>query len=509
MDIERIGTKYEKALEIKTGAKYAEALQAELAKSEWKDKLTTAREAINSITSSSDFDKARKQLEVLFEQIYEKITAPGLDAFINWVAEHTKNQDNVSKLRQFVKDNYETYSSSIDAILSAMEDLPQEDEKHLFDSLLTNFNKKLKTDVSNFVNSPDKFENNIDGFLDLLKSEYAGVSTITELSYTQVGDLYTEEQKVLPNIAFYDEIIKYAITKGQSLNPVDDTEKGKELHIIISKRIKSVKSCVPSLIKSGIADSDDTDLKDLFKRYYKEMFIGDGHLDTILSSYLAKSWNPLQEKYEKIQEFYEQKEKTFKESEWAGFDKGPDLTALCNDYRSVRLGNVLASIPSMKLEEIAPKINSCHKKIEDLLKKESATCDSVKGYFEDFVETYNDKKSMLDKILAKHSELKELYDEIYGQGKALTTIENGIQTISEIGVFLEALEDGTIFDMIEDMKRIKTLFLEIIQKSGMEEEINWLNGLNSPSIDETSFKPDFLLKLIKDKLITLSFERQF
>ena len=149
------------------------------------------------------------------------------------------------------------------------------------------------------------------------------------------------------------------------------------------------------------------------------------------------------------------------------------------------------------------------KKIEDLLKKESATCDSVKGYFEDFVETYNDKKSMLDKILAKHSELKELYDEIYGQGKALTTIENGIQTISEIGVFLEALEDGTIFDMIEDMKKIKTLFLEIIQKSGMEEEINWLNGLNSPSIDETSFKPDFLLKLIKDKLITLSFERQF
>jgi hypothetical protein len=509
MDIERIGTKYEKALEIKTGVKYAEALQTELAKSEWKDKLSAAREAINSITSSSDFDKARKQLEALFDQIYEKITAPGLDAFISWVNEHTKNQDNVNKLRQFVKDNYETYSSSIDAISSAMENLPQEDEKHLFDSLLTNFNKKLKTDVSTFVNSPDKFENNIEGFLDLLKSEYAGISTITELSYTKVEDLYTKEQKALPNIAFYNEIMNYAIRKGQSLNPVDDTEKGKELHIIISKRIKSITSCIAALIKSGIADLEDTELKDLFKRYYKEMFIGDGHLDTILSSYLTKTWNPLQEKYEKIQAFYELKEKNFKESDWDGFDKASDLTALCNDYRSVRLGNVLSSLASMKLEEIASKINSCHKKIDDLLKKESTTCDSVKDYFEDFVETYNDKKSMLDKILAKHSELKELYDEIYGQGKALTTIENGIQTISAVGVFLDALEDGTIFDMIDDMKKIKRLFVQIIQQSGMEKEINWLNSLSSTSIDETSFNSDYLLKLIKDKLITISFEKQF
>lgn len=510
MDIEKIGTKYEKALEIKTSAKYAAALQAELAKSEWKDKLTATREAISSITSSGDFDKARKQLEVLFDQIYEKITAPGLDAFISWVDEHTKNQDHISKLRQFIKSNYETYSSSIDAILSAMEDLPQEDEKHLFDTLLTNFNRKLKTKVSDFVNSPDKFENNIDDFLSLLNSEYVGISTILELSYVKVEDLYTDEQKALPYIAFYEDIIKHAIGKGQSLNPINDAEKDNYFHVIISKRIKSIKTCIISLIRTGIAESEDEGLKDLFKRYRKDMFSGDGQpLDTILSSYITKSWTPLQEKYEKIKEFYEQKEKIFNEEDWIGFDKASDLTALCNEYHSVRLVNVLGSLASMKLEDVAQKINSCYKKIDDLLKKESTTCDSIKEYFEDFIETYNEKKPMLTKIIAKHCELNELYDKIYGQGKALTTIENGIQTISVEGSFLGALEDGTIFEMIDAMKNIKNLFLQIIQQSGMEKEINWLNSLNSTSIDENNFNSDFLLSLIKDKLITLSFERQF
>ena len=42
------------------------------------------------------------------------MTAPGLDAFVSWVEEHTKNnENNIAKLRDFLKGNYETYSSWI------------------------------------------------------------------------------------------------------------------------------------------------------------------------------------------------------------------------------------------------------------------------------------------------------------------------------------------------------------------------------------------------------------
>ena len=173
MSLDKISIQYNKALELKKDAKYATALKAELSKPEWKQQFDAIDERLAVVGSKNDFDKCFKQLVDLFDQIYEKITAPGLDAFIGWIEEHTKNNDeNIKKLRAFLKKDYESYSSSIDDILSSIAELPQEDEKHLFDTMISDFNKKLKKDVSKFVNAPDKFENNIADFLSNLTNEY-------------------------------------------------------------------------------------------------------------------------------------------------------------------------------------------------------------------------------------------------------------------------------------------------------------------------------------------------
>lgn len=186
MNIEKIEKKYYKAIELINGEKYASTLKAELTKPEWKEKVNEIIDRVDSIGSKGDFEKYSKQLVNLFEEVYEKITAPGLDAFIAWVDAHTKNQENVKKLRSFIKQNYETYSTSIDGIISTIESLPQEDEKHLFDSLLNEFNRKIKKEVTSFINDADKFENNIDGFLSTLKSEYSGMAMICKPSVNSV-----------------------------------------------------------------------------------------------------------------------------------------------------------------------------------------------------------------------------------------------------------------------------------------------------------------------------------
>ena len=183
MSLDKISIQYNKALELKKDAKYATALKAELSKPEWKQQLDAIDERLAVVGSKTDFDKCFKQLVDLFDQIYEKITAPGLDAFIGWIEEHTKNNDeNIKKLRAFLKKDYESYSSSIDGILSSIAELPQEDEKHLFDTMISDFNKKLKKDVSNFVNAPDKFVNNIADFLSNLTNEYSVMCSIPEFS---------------------------------------------------------------------------------------------------------------------------------------------------------------------------------------------------------------------------------------------------------------------------------------------------------------------------------------
>ena len=509
MSLDKISIQYNKALELKKDAKYATALKAELSKPEWKQQLNAIDERLAVVGSKTDFDKCFKQLVDLFDQIYEKITAPGLDAFIGWIEEHTKNNDeNIKKLRAFLKKDYESYSSSIDGILSSIAELPQEDEKHLFDTMISDFNKKLKKDVSNFVNAPDKFVNNIADFLSNLTNEYSVMCSIPELKYSSADELYTSEQKEKNSIDFYKDIISKAITSSQNLKELDDQEKNISLSNRAKKRISSIKKCIDILLKSGVADSDDEDLKYLFLRFEKEMLDTNGEVSAFLSSYMANTWEPLEIKYNNIKEFYDTPMMSFKESDWKDFEKGADITALVSDYNSVRSGSVLPQLRAFKQEELNNKITSCDKKISELKKKEDNTSSTIVDFFKEILITYNNKKPLLLKLVEKHPELQSKYDSIYAQGKCTTTIENGINTI-QTGSFLKALEEGTIFDMITDMNSIKNTFLEILKQSQLEEQINWLNSLESTEIDNEHFKPEFIRELVSNGLITLSFKKEF
>ena len=510
MNIDKIKTQYEKALELKSSDKYAALLKVELSNPTWRQDLDAIAERLKSIGSKADFKKRLEELVSLFDQVYEKITAPGLDAFIGWIQDHTKNSDeNIKKLRVFLKENYESYSTPIEGILASMENLPQEDEKHLFDPIITDFNKKLKSEVSSFISSPDKFENNIEGFLSTLSSEYTGMSEIVELTYTSIDQLYTPEQKAIPSISFYEGIIKQAISRGQSLKEIDDYEKSKPLCVRAQARINSIKACISTLIKTGVSDCGDEDLKKLFLRYDQEMVISTGDISKSLSNYLANSWEPLQINYASIKNFYEESTLEFQTTDWLGFEKEAEITALYNEYNTVRKGNVLSQIPTTKLEDVAHKLNACYDKIAKLSKKENETSKTIREWFQDFLNTYNNKKQLLDKLVEKHPPLRALCDEIYAQGSTLTTLINGIKAISKDGSFLKALSEGIIYDMICDMNKTKEKFIEILKQSQMEAQIDWLNSLASLEIDETNFKPDYLLELIKNGLITLSFKKEF
>ena len=79
------------------------------------------------------------------------------------------------------------------------------------------------------MNNTDLFINNIDAFLDGLKKEYEGFTSLPELSYTSMEELYNDEQKKDTTISFYSSIINNAIAEGQSIKEVDDNEKNLQI----------------------------------------------------------------------------------------------------------------------------------------------------------------------------------------------------------------------------------------------------------------------------------------
>ena len=508
MNIDKITKQYNKALEIKKGDKYAETLKLELSKQEWQDELNAIEERISNILTKNDFEKCTKQLEQLFDFLYEKMTATRLDAFVSWVEEHTKNNEkNIAKLREFLKRNYETYSSRIESILGTLENISFDDDKCIFDKIISDFNKKLKSDVSAFVNKPDEFENNIDGFLTGLEDEFVGLAEISELAYTNVEDLYTEEQKNDVTMSFYSEIIKQSIKIGQNLTALNESENKSKLYLRVKNRIASIKRVITILSSTGISSNSDETLKQLFTKFDDTMLATKVDVAERLNNFIENTWNDIETKYIDIKKFYAEAELTFNKT-WDGFEKEGEIDLLIKNYKTVRSTNVLPQILTVKFEEIVPKLNKCHNDIAKLHSSETRTFGEVKECFEEFLTNYNKtKKAMLEKIVNTHPELQNDIDSIYdSENGTLATIVNGLVPLSD---FMNSISDETFDTMLEDKNKTQQIFEDIMKKSGLETEIDWLQQRDSLELTPSDFDHNYLRKLLENGLIKLSYTKEY
>lgn len=516
MDKSKIKNRYEEALKLKSREQYAKALKDELSKQDWKDELDDLSAHMESIASEKEYEKFMNKLVELFDKIYEKIAAPGLDKFIEWIKDNSKNETNADKLRAFLIKDYENYSSKIDDILVAIDSLPSEkEEKHIFKTLVTKFQSEQKSIISKFLNNSELFANSIDAFLNNLKEEYEGLSGLPELSYTSIDELYDDEQKKDTTISFYAPIINNAIAEGQSLKDIDDTEKNLKLWVKAQSRIASIKKCISILVKTGIAKSEDEDLKNLFSRFDKEMFITKGDVARVLDDYIDKTWTPLQDKYNDIKAFYEEEELEIDNNDWSDYEKKPELDFLHSTYRNVRTGNVLPTLKSAPLEKVASTINKCHSSIEDLRTLESNTRVKIKQHIEDFYKQYAAKRSMLEKLVAKQDNLQSQFDSLYSENsrdKFLPNIKSGYESLDKDGALLLAMskDNATIYETLSDMTKAKETFMNILKQSQMEEQIEWINGFgDNTTFDSTTFDYQKIQDLLEKGLITLSFTKTF
>lgn len=516
MDKTRIKNRYDEALKLKSREQYANALKDELSKPEWKENLADIATRMESIGSEKEYEKIMNQLADLFDRVYEKIAAPGLDKFIKWIKENSKNEANANKLRDFLIKDYEKYSSKIDDILVAIDSLPDETEKHIFDKLVTDFKSRQKNNVSKFINESNLFANNIDTFLSNLKTEYEGLSGLSELSYTSIDELYDDEQKKDTTISFYESIITNAIAEGQSLKAIEDTdEKNKQLWIIAQSRIRSIMKCITILVNTGIAKSEDEDLKYLFSRFDKEMLKTKGDVARVLNNYIDKTWKPLQDKYNDIKIFYEEEELDIDSKDWSDYEKKTELDILHLTYSNVRKGNVLPTLKSTSLEKVTLTIKNCHSSIEELRTLESNTRVIIKQHIEDFYNQYAAKRSMLERLVVKQENLKSQFDSLYSEesrDKFLPNIKSGYEALNTDGSLLFAMskDNATIYETLSDMKKAKETFMNILKQSQMETQIEWINSFgDNTTIDINNFDYKKIEDLLEKGLITLSFTKTF
>lgn len=329
------------------------------------------------------------------------------------------------------------------------------------------------------------------------------------------GDVpvYTGDRELLATLTGYvltrgdSEIIKQSIKNGQNLTALNESENKSKLYLRVRNRIASIKKVITILSDTGISSNSDDTLKQLFKKFDDTMLATKGDVAECLNNFIENTWNDIEAKYIDIKEFYAEDELSFNKT-WDGFEKEGEIDLLIKNYKTVRNANVLPQILTVKFEEIVPKLNKCHNEIAKLHSSEIKIFDEVKDCFDEFLANYNKtKKAMLEKIAKTHPELQNDIDSIYdSENGTLATIVNGLGPLSD---FMNSISDETLDTMLEDKNKTQQIFEDIMKKSGLETEINWLQQKESLELTPSDLDHDYLRKLLESGLIKLSYTKEY
>lgn len=516
MDMQKLeDDQYKRALDIKQGGKYRDSFEKAKANENWDQKLQEISAGFLKAESLQDIGKWQEKLNSLFNAIYEKLTAPGLEAFIDWIETCTTDKGNVRKFQDFIKRDYETYADKIENILDFQDKIPEENSL-LFVKLWNNISEKIQKQVKEFVGKPEYFANGINDFLDTWGREYADLTKIEEFSYVDQGAFYQSGDENVKN--FYAPIVKGILEKSQGVTQEDVEEYNGSLGRFAQARVDAIRKCVKTLWDTRIAEDEDGNLQSVFRSFMKGLFSSrSSNISESIQDFLDKEWpKEVFEPYVFVASFYDQ-DSGYKFSDerignWKStFLKLENAEALLNvlsrytDLQSRKQEFEQLSEQSCK-DEIKATIHRLKKDIEDFKQKEKEVADGIVAFFRAFLQTYESKDSMLDTICTTQ-ELKQQSNEIR---EMLSDLNAGVDALhsEDEDLLLVCLNDETLISMLDKTEEISNKLKVILGQSGMEKAILWLDSLASDKgvvdVTEESFDSENIKALLEKGLIELT-----
>ncbi len=458
-----------------------------------------------SITDEDSYQKYINFLKKAIESTIEQISAPTVDDFIVWVDSITGDDKKSGKFRDFLIKNYsDRISSYIDSILSTKNVLDK--ENLLFASLIAEIRKIIKKDCNAFLDKPAEFENKIDGFMEELNKNLEGLNSIDELNYTKTEDLYSDEQKK-NNIDFYKDIIRKFVKVNQKLDAISDSDKSDDIVTKTKNRIIDIKKCINILDKTEIANNTDDTVKELFLLFSDDMVKFEKGISQNLNEFLEQKWNDIILQYDTIKSFFDTIKEIPEENNWKSFKTKDEIAVVVLKYNSIKKDNPLNSLKKQKsILSIQQTLTKKFNDISDYNKDATKAKQAILDVFNNTIKEYSEKLELIEKL---DSDKLLLYNKIKVDG--VEALKNGVEAFKNKEIINYLIEDFA--SDLNTYNNLKSWFDEVLQKSGLSQEYEWLNtrlnDLKSGDISVNEFDENIIKVLLSEGLIELTITKTF
>lgn len=507
--------KFNGAVSDKENSPFKENIFQSLSDTVIQDEWVSLKKAKSVIKDEHSYAQYLENLKQFFNSICEKITAPGVDAFIEWLNSFGKlNENNCELFRHFLINNYQysDYASKVESILSNASVIQyDEDNPKLFDNLLKAVTKTVKTNIDSLLNKPELFDTTTIPFLDSEDKEFEALSNISELGYTSSSELFSKNQ-IDKNIVYYQDVIEDSIRYINDVKAKNYLGKENADSDGILFRINDLRKFIENLNLFGIASNENVILKSIFDKIKNLIVDKNGTLVQQWTEFENKTWIQLESFHDTIAKLFLEKNDININALLAGKVKWllgslvTDLTHIVDKFIDLTKTNPLETIEKISAKDLKDELAKKSKYIDEL----NLNCANLKanlfGLIDEKIDEYDlHKIPIIESISLSKPGSAHIVDEIKGKVAALKLINTEDYLEKDFLVFLSNDFEG-FYEIYESLDFIYT---ELLSNSGLKDDIEWLNEklkdnekLDLSELDLTD--SDKIVALMKVNLIKLT-----
>jgi hypothetical protein len=438
----------------------------------------------DKITTMKEFKKYQKQVQNYFASVYERITAPGVLKFTEWVQANDGSKiitgPAIQKVRQALIDGYSDYQEDIDIIAEKINIL--DSSNSIFEGVKEQIRQVIVLRLSEVDTSAIEEAEVLPDFISDLSDMLAELDTIPEILYTDPiqfaeSQLGVDDQNPSVSaklISSYSGIMKKIVSADDMIFDSDESIQIDMLQSMLQENIEDAKNAVIDVLETDMHNNSDEELNILFEKFEQALNLDPRNASDSLANEIEITWDPIHAAYDIIGRFFNSYDfEKVNLLEQMQLKQGLSvfneiISSYTTKVKQILSENPISSIKKRKMNEIFRSFTHHESLISQLgeigLKKEF--CDKLTEIADEYIDT---KVPILEKLRVDEADIVKIAD-------MLPSLRKHIENVQAEDLLLTGLSDYYEY-IIKKIEQINDKYAEILGTSSAHEALPFFNDI--------------------------------
>jgi len=454
----------------------------------------------DKISTLKEFKKYQKQVQKFFATVYERITAPGVLKFTEWVQANDSSKliadPTIKLIRKTLISEYSDYQEDMDIIAEKINML--DSSNTLFEGVKKQIRQAIILQLGEVDLDVIEEAVVLRDFVSDLSVLLADLGDTPELSFVdsaQFLDDYANEDD--PNsiqfkkiISSYSGVIEKIISADDMIIADEDSMQIDMVHNKVKENINDIRNAVEEIFDTGIHNTLDENIHLIFKKFEQAINLDARNASNSLRKEIDTTWDPILSAYNIISQFFvsydiDKVSSLQQLQENQGLSAFEEvISAYTTRVETILSENPISGIKTNKINELFRSFTQLEASIGDLaeIRSKKEFCESLAGFADEYATV---KVPILEKLRVDQVDITSILD-------LLPSLRQHIENVQSEDPLLTGLSEYYEY-IIKKIDQINKKYAEILETSSAHDALPFFNDIpeEGKAVDADSLAENF------------------